>query len=103
MGELDPPAVTCLVSNPACGDSMQLSVRLSEGRIADAAFKCRGCAASIAAGSALTELIIGRTLEDLRNFSADEVDAALGGLPAESRHAAVLCADAVKAFRHAVK
>jgi nitrogen fixation protein NifU and related proteins len=96
VGELPPPAVTVEVSNPACGDIMRLSVRFEEGRVVESRFKVRGCTASIAAGSALTEWMAGKSREELADFRPSIVDQALGGLRAESKHAAVLCADAVK-------
>ena len=61
VGELPPPAITLEVSNPACGDILRLSVRIEEGRVAEARYKVRGCTASIAAGSALTEMLHGKT------------------------------------------
>jgi nitrogen fixation protein NifU and related proteins len=96
VGELPPPAVTVEVSNPACGDILRLSVRWEEGRVAEARYKVRGCTASIAAGSALTEWLLGKSREDLAAFQAAIIDEAVGGLRAESKHAAVLCADGVK-------
>ena len=98
IGELPPPAVTVEVSNPACGDILRLSARWDEGRIAEVRYKVRGCTASIAAGSALTEWLAGKTREDLAHFAPPLVDEAVGGLPPASKHAAVLCADAVKAL-----
>jgi NifU-like protein involved in Fe-S cluster formation len=59
-------------------------------------YKVRGCTASIAAGSALTEWMAGKTRAQLAAFQATIVDHAVGGLAAESKHAAALCADAVK-------
>jgi NifU-like protein involved in Fe-S cluster formation len=59
-------------------------------------YKVRGCTASIAAGSALTEWIAGRTPAEIAGFAPSIVDEAVGGLPAESKHAAALCFDAVK-------
>jgi NifU-like protein involved in Fe-S cluster formation len=56
----------------------------------------RGCTASIAAGSALTEWMTGKTRTALSAFQPEIVDDAVGGLPAESKHAAILCADALK-------
>ena len=102
VGELAAPAVTVEVSNPACGDILRLSARFEEGRIAEARYKVRGCTAAIAAGSALTEWLTGKTREDLALFTPAIIDAAVGGLPAASKHAAVLCADAVKACRDSV-
>jgi nitrogen fixation NifU-like protein len=96
VGELPPPAVTVEVANPACGDILRLSVRFEEGRAVEVRYKVRGCTASIAAGSALTEWMAGKTAEELRGFRAAVVDEAVGGLPAESKHAGVLCADGVK-------
>jgi nitrogen fixation NifU-like protein len=93
---LPPPAITVEISNPACGDILRLSVRFDAGAAADARYKVRGCTASIAAGSALTEWIRGKSAGDLRKFQPAVIEAALDGLPAESKHAAVLCADAIK-------
>ena len=96
VGELAPPAVTVEVSNPACGDILRLSVRFEGDAVAQARYKVRGCTASIAAGSALTEWINGRSRAELAAFAPAIIDDAVGGLAAESKHAAVLCADAVK-------
>jgi nitrogen fixation NifU-like protein len=98
VGELPPPAIMVEVSNPACGDILRLSVRIGAGSIVAVRFKVRGCTASIAAGSALTEWINGKASEQLAGFHPLIVEEALGGLPAESKHAAALCADGVKAL-----
>lgn len=98
VGTLDPPARTVEVSNPVCGDILRLSARWVEGRIAEARYLTRGCTASIAAGSALTELILGKTAPELAALGAAEVEAAVGGLANESKHAAVLAVDAVRAL-----
>ena len=101
VGELPGPALIVEVSNPACGDILRLSARLAEGRIAEARYKVRGCTASIAAGSALTEWLLGKRLEELAGFQARWIETALGGLQPESKHAAVLCGDGVKRLRTA--
>jgi len=102
VGELPPPAVTLEVTNPACGDILRLSARFDGDRVAEARYKVRGCTASIAAGSALSEWLLGKTRGELAAFSQADIEAALGGLQRESKHAAVLCADAVKRLRAAV-
>lgn len=102
-GELPPPAITVEVSNPACGDILRLSVRFEDGRAAEARYKTRGCVASIAAGSALTELMAGRTPQELREIGAAAIEQALGGLIPESKHAAVLCIDGIRAVLKQVK
>jgi nitrogen fixation protein NifU and related proteins len=96
-GELPPPAVTVEVSNPACGDILRLSVRFEHGLVAAARYKTRGCTASIAAGSALTEWMLGKTRAELAALTPALLEEALDGLPPASRHAAVLSADAVRA------
>ena len=99
LGELPPPAVTVEVSNPICGDILRLSAVVEDGRVAESRFKVRGCTASIASGSALTELIAGRDKQALEEIeAASDVELAVGGLSNESKHAAVLCIDAVRAL-----
>ncbi len=95
-GELGAPAVTVEVSNPACGDILRLSARFEGETVAEARFKVRGCTASIAAASALTEWMTGRPRAELRGLRVETVEEAVGGLIPESRHAAVLCVDGVK-------
>ena len=96
VGELEPPAVTVEISNPACGDILRLSARFEDGRVAEVRYKVRGCTASIASGSALTEWMMGKTREELAGLKTDTIEAAVGGLIPESKHAAVLCVDGVK-------
>lgn len=98
VGALDPPAVTVEVENPVCGDIMTVSALFENGIVRDVKFRVRGCTASIAAGSALAEILVGRTGRGVGLISADDVERALDGLPNESKHAARLAADAVKAL-----
>jgi len=97
VGELPPPAVTVEVSNPVCGDVLRLSVEFRDGRVAEARYKTRGCTASIAAGSALTEWLIGKTPAEIAAILPLDVENAVGGLSDESKHAARLSVDAVRA------
>jgi nitrogen fixation NifU-like protein len=103
VGELPPPAITIQASNPACGDIMQLAARFEDGVAAEVRYKVRGCTASIAAGSALTEWLTGKSCGEMAAFAPALIDAAVGGLPAESKHAAALCGDAVKALLSAIR
>ena len=86
------------VSNPVCGDILQLAVRVENGRITEARFLCRGCTTSIACASLLTEQLRGRTLAEARALSAQAVSDALGGLPPATFHGAELAADASQAL-----
>lgn len=98
VGELEPPAATVEVSNPICGDILRLSARFEQGRIAAVRYRTRGCTASIAAGSALTELLAGKTAEEAARLAPADVEKAVAGLSAESKHAAVLAINAVRAL-----
>jgi nitrogen fixation NifU-like protein len=98
VGELSAPAITVEVSNPICGDILRLSALMEDGFVTSAGFKVRGCTASIAAGSALTELVIGKDRNGLRSLVAADVETAVGGLSNESKHVAILCMDGVRAI-----
>lgn len=96
VGELDSPAVTVEISNPICGDILRLSALFQGDRIVEARYKVRGCTASIASGSALTEWMKGKTRGELAGLKAADLESTVGGLIPESKHAAVLCVDGVK-------
>ena len=97
-GTLPPPAVTVDVMNPICGDSLRLAVLWEAGVAHEVRFQARGCTASIACASALTELLVGRPLAEIRALTVVQMEEAVGGLINESKHAAVLCRDAVRAL-----
>jgi nitrogen fixation protein NifU and related proteins len=96
VGELPPPAVAIEVSNPACGDILKLCARFENDRVAEARYLTRGCTASIAAGSALTEWLIGKSRAELAALIPAVVEGLVGGLEPASKHAAVLCVDGVR-------
>jgi nitrogen fixation NifU-like protein len=97
-GELAPPAVRVDVTNPACGDMLRLFARFENGIVAEARFQTRGCTASIATSSALTEWMQGKSREELKKLSLETIEDAVGGLEPASKHAAVLCIDGVRAL-----
>ena len=78
-------------------------MRFEGDRAVEARYKTRGCTASIAAGSALTEWMTGKTRAELAQIQPAIVEEAVGGLAAESKHAALLCVDAVRAVLKASK
>lgn len=98
IGELPAPAIRVETENPACGDILQLSAEFDGDSVREVRYRVRGCTASIAAGSALTEMMLGETRAGLRAITASQIEERLGGLPAESKHAAVLCIDALRAL-----
>lgn len=96
-GELLDADAVIETANPVCGDVLKLWVTAQEGRVTRATFKCRGCVASIACGSALTELVTGMVLAEGNLITEAAVEEAVGELPAASKHAAVLAVDAWRA------
>ncbi|MBC7346509.1 MAG: iron-sulfur cluster assembly scaffold protein [Clostridia bacterium] len=79
-----------------CGDTMQIWLRLEGERIREATFWTDGCGTTIAAGSMVTELATGKTLAEALRIGQEEVLEALGGLPDESKHCALLAANTLK-------
>lgn len=88
---------TAEIENPACGDILRLTLKVLSGSIAEVRFKAKGCVPAMACGSALTELLAGKTVEEARSLRREDVTAAVGGLPQASTHAAQLALDALDA------
>jgi nitrogen fixation protein NifU and related proteins len=88
---------TARIENPACGDVLELTVKIAEGRIAEIRFRAKGCVAAMACGSAVTELVCGRTVDEAKKLSREDLVRAVGGLPAASTHASHLAMDALAA------
>jgi len=86
-----------LVGDPTCGDQMKLWISVRSGRIADIAFRSYGCPGAIATSSMLTELARGKTLEEAKEITDDDVVEALGGIPARKRHCSLLGVQALHA------
>ena len=97
MGEIDDPSAIGNVGNPTCGDMMRLYLKIENGIIVDAKFKTFGCGAAIASSSILTEMLIGKKVEDALKISNQAVAEALGGLPPVKIHCSVMAEEAVKA------
>jgi nitrogen fixation NifU-like protein len=96
-GELPGATATVEVSNPVCGDVLRLAVIVEGGVVCEARFLCRGCTASIASASLLTEKMKGRRVDELKKMNAAAIAAELGGLPPASYHAAQLAEDGARA------
>jgi nitrogen fixation NifU-like protein len=85
------------MENPACGDMLELTLKLAGGRIEEIRFRAKGCVAAVACGSALTELAQGKSVEEASKLSREELVRAVGGLPHASSHASHLAMDALMA------
>jgi nitrogen fixation NifU-like protein len=100
MGDLKEADAIGEVGAAACGDIMKISLKIDDvtGTVMDAKFKTFGCGSAIAASSMATELIKGKSLDELeRNFSNDQIVEALGGLPPVKIHCSVLAHEALQA------
>lgn len=95
-GTMDGADAEAFVTNPVCGDSMRIFLRIAEGRVAAASFLTSGCPASIGTSSAATELVAGRTLDEAAALTREDYAAAVGGLPKSKLHCSVLAAAAVR-------
>ena len=82
-GEIADADATAEIENPACGDVLRLTLKAGAGRITGARFKAKGCVASIACGSALTELIVGKRINEAHELRREDV-IACGRRPAAS-------------------
>lgn len=102
-GEVAAPDASAQVENPACGDILKLTLKVVDGRISEIRFLAKGCVPSMACGSALTELVKGRTVQESRKLRREELVAAVGGLPEASTHASHLAVDALAAVLNQVK
>lgn len=96
VGELPDTNAQASVTNPVCGDVLQLMLKIVDGRIAEVRFKTFGCEAAIAASSLLTEMIRGKTLLEVHGITADQITQALGGLPKVKLHASALAEEALQ-------
>jgi nitrogen fixation NifU-like protein len=96
-GEVANPDASAQVENPACGDILKLSMKINDGRIAEVCFLAKGCVPAMACGSALTELVKGRTINRARALRREELVNAVDGLPEASAHASHLAMDALAA------
>jgi nitrogen fixation protein NifU and related proteins len=89
-GDLSDADSVAELENPACGDVVRLSLKMRDGRIEQVRFKAKGCVPAMACASAVTELALGKTVQQARALQPAELVAAVGGLPQASTHAARL-------------
>ncbi|HUV89921.1 MAG TPA: iron-sulfur cluster assembly scaffold protein, partial [Anaerolineae bacterium] len=103
VGSIEDASCIGNAGNPADGDTIRLYLKIEEERISDAKVKVFGCPTAIAAASALTELIVGKTIGEALAVRNEDVSKALGGLPEGKLHCSVLAEavlqDAISQYR----
>lgn len=97
VGEIEQADGVGEVGNASCGDIMKIFLKIEDNVIQDVKFKTFGCGAAIATSSMVTEMAIGKTLDEAEKLTNEAVAAALDGLPANKMHCSNLAADALLA------
>ncbi len=96
VGEISDADGIGKVGNPQCGDVMWLYIKVKDGILTDIKFKTFGCGAAIATSSMITELARGKTIEEAKKISRQDVADSLEGLPPTKMHCSNLAADALR-------
>jgi NifU-like protein involved in Fe-S cluster formation len=103
VGSIENASAVGEAGNPADGDTVRLYLKIEENTIVDAKVKIFGCPTAIAAASVLTELVMGKSLDEALAVRNEDVSAALGGLPEGKLHCSVLAEavleDAISQYR----
>jgi nitrogen fixation NifU-like protein len=95
IGEIENADGVGEVGNPVCGDMMSFYINVKDDKIADIKFKTFGCVAAIAVSSMVTEMALGKTLDEAKKITKKSVAESLDGLPKEKMHCSNLGADAL--------
>ena len=95
--KMEDPDGVGTVGNPTCGDLMTIYIKVEDDVITDITFQTFGCGAAIATSSMITEIAVGKTLDEALNISRNDVAEELDGLPPVKMHCSNLAADGLKA------
>lgn len=85
------------IGSPACGDVMKIWLKVKNNKIIDCKWKTFGCASAIAATSVMSEMVVGKTLDEAYKITPQEIVSELGGLPRRKIHCSVLGDQALRA------
>lgn len=97
IGSLEDANVVVQAGDPGCGDALVFFIKIENETISDIKFLIKGCGAAIATSSIATELVMGRTLDEVLTLNDRKIAAALDGLPEEKMHCSNMAASALHA------
>jgi len=97
VGVLENPDGYGKVGNPVCGDLMEIYIKVENDIITDIKFKTFGCGSAIATSSMVTEIAIGKNVDEAMKITRNDVANELDGLPPQKMHCSNLAADALQA------
>jgi len=95
VGEIKDASGVGEVGNPVCGDMMKFYIKVEDNKVVDVKFKTFGCGAAIAVSSMVSEMALGKTIEEVLEITNEKVALELGGLPPNKMHCSNLGADAL--------
>ena len=106
VGKIDNADAIGEAGSLACGDSLKIYLKIKDGIVTDAKFQTFGCGSAVASSSILTEMIIGKSVEEVKKITNKDIADQLGGLPPEKMHCSVMgyeaLEDALKNFDNMV-
>ena len=96
VGTIDDADMIGEAGSLACGDSLKLFIKLDGNKVVDAKFQTFGCGSAVAASSILTEMIIGKSLDEVKKITNKDIAKELDGLPAQKMHCSVMGREALE-------
>jgi len=96
VGKIDNADAVGEAGSLACGDSLKIYLKIQNGIVTDAKFQTFGCGSAVASSSILTEMIIGKPVEEVKKITNQDIAEQLGGLPPEKMHCSVMGYEALE-------